>query len=112
MFDLHPAVQHLADKGYERMTLDEAAIVNMMRRCLADTYSCYCQIRIWLQQENPLHLHGQELNEWATEVASWVLPTQLRGSHATETRKFPQDSQPEYQDRDSSRQATEASSSD
>lgn len=111
MAELHPAVEHLADKSYERATLDEMAIVNLMRRSLTDSFNNFQQLKVWLQQENPLNLRGSELSEWATEVAEWVLPTQLRRTNATETRKLSQDSISEHQEGDSSRQASEASSS-
>ena len=111
MFELHPAVQRLADKGYEGATLDEMAIVNSMRQSLADSFSHFQQIKVWLQQENPLNLRGHELTEWATEVASWVLPTQMRETYAPQSRKQQEGSQLEHQEGDSRRQATEASRS-
>lgn len=107
--ELHPAIQHLAEKGYERATLDEMAIVNLMRRSLTDSFSSFQQLKIWLQQENPLNLRGPELTEWATDVAAWVLPQQMRGFYAPETRKQQEDGQLEHQERDSRREATEAS---
>lgn len=109
MFELHPAVQRLSEKGYEGATLDEMAIVNAMRQSLDASFSHFQQIKVWLQQENPLGLRGQELSEWATEVAAWVLPQQMRRKYAPETRKRPEDGQPEHQDGDESRQASEAS---
>lgn len=109
MFELHPAIEHMAEKGYERATLDEMAIVNTMRRSLNQSFEAFQQVKIWLQQENPLNLHGAALSEWATEVASWVLPTQMRSIYAPETRKQQEDGQPEHQDRDGRREATEAS---
>lgn len=109
MISLHPAVARLAEKGYEAATLDEMAIVNAMRRSLADSYANFQQIKIWLQQENPLNLRGAELTEWATNVAAWVLPQQMRDMYAPTTRKLEEGREPEHQERDAGREATEAS---
>jgi hypothetical protein len=103
MPELHPAIQHMADKGYERASLDEMAIVNTMRNSLVQSQNAYAQLMVWLRQENPLNLRGPDLTEWVTEIAEWVLPTQLRRSNATETRKLSEDSISEHQERDSSR---------
>jgi hypothetical protein len=106
--DLHPAVQHIADKGYERMTLDEAAIVHGMRRALLESYNSAEILRVWLQQENPLDLKGPALAEWATEISDWVLPTQMRRHHAVAKGIEQESHRAEHQDGDSSWQATEA----
>jgi hypothetical protein len=109
MLDLHPAVQHMADKGYERMSLDETAIVHTMRRSIADSLANADLIKTWLQQENPLGLSGPALAEWATGISDWILPTQLRRSNATATGKLTEDDQQQYQDGDGRREASEAS---
>lgn len=109
---LHPALQRLAEKGYDRGTLDEMAIVNLARRAIRESFENFQQIKIWLQQENPLNMHGAELTEWATEVASCVLPTQMRSMYAPATRKLEEGGQQQHQEGSSSRQTTEASSGD
>lgn len=109
---LHPAIQRLAEKGYDNGTLDEMAIVNLARRSMREAFENFQQIKVWLQQENPLNLRGSDLSEWATEVAACVLPTQMRSMYAPETRKQQEGSQPEHQAGNQSWQASEASSSD
>lgn len=84
---LHPAIQRLAEKGYEHGTLDEMAIVNLARQSIRESFESFQQLKIWLQQENPLNLHGPDLTEWATQVAACVLPTQMRSMYAEGKRE-------------------------
>src|SRR5688572_25890689 len=107
---LHPAVERMAVKGAD-MDLDESAIVQTMRRSIEDSITRAELIKRWLLELNPLSLRGPALVEWADEVSDYILPTHLRRSHATASRKQPESDQAEHQGRNESRQTTEAGSS-
>lgn len=106
MVSLHPAVQRLSEK--EDPTLEERAIVGLMRTHLEIALEHQVNLKRWLQEVNPLSLKGQDLSDWALEVSSWILPSHLRRIHAVTQGIVTESNQAEHQGGNACWQTTEA----
>ena len=109
---LHPAVQRLSEK--EDPTIEERAIVGLMRSHLEQSNEHFQLLTRWLQEVNPLGLKGPALREWAEIVAEWILPLQMRrhNPNAATQGIITEGNQAEHQGGTSSREAAETGSSD